>query len=110
MATLDIYAREHLFERAAAIAPVFADAFHSLRNSPHVIDIRNLGLVAGIELEPRPGEPGKRAFEVFLDCFENGVLTRQTGDILAFSPPLIVEENQIHRMVESVAKALQRVS
>jgi beta-alanine--pyruvate transaminase len=110
MATLDIYARENLFERAAAIAPVFADAFHSLRGSPHVIDIRNLGLVAGIELEPRPGEPGKRAFEVFLDCFENGVLTRQTGDILAFSPPLIVEENQIHRMVESVAKALKRVS
>jgi beta-alanine--pyruvate transaminase len=110
MATLDIYARERLFERAASIAPVFADAFHSLRGSPHVIDIRNLGLVAGIELEPRAAEPGKRGFEVFLDCFENGVLTRQTGDILAFSPPLIVEESHIQQMVESIAKALLRVS
>src|SRR5208337_4530187 len=100
----------HFFERAAAIAPVFADAFHSLRGSPHVIDTRNIGLVVGIELEPRPGAPGKRAYDVFLDCFESGVLTRQTGDILAFSPPLIVEESHIHQMVESIAKALQRVS
>ncbi|MGO9172771.1 MAG: aspartate aminotransferase family protein [Rhodomicrobium sp.] len=110
LATLDIYVREGLFERAASLAPAFEDAVHSLRGSPHVIDIRNLGLVAGIELEPRAGEAGKRGYDVFLDCFENGVLVRQTGDILALSPPLIVEEGQIQQIVEAIAKALRRVS
>ncbi len=110
LATLGIYEREGLFERAAALAPFFEEAVHSLRSSPHVIDIRNLGLVAGIELEPRPGAPGKRAYDVFLDCYENGVLTRQTGDILALSPPLIAGESHILEMVEAIAKALQRVS
>jgi beta-alanine--pyruvate transaminase len=110
LATLGIYEREGLFERAASLAPFFEEAVHSLRGSPHVIDIRNLGLVAGIELEPRPGEPGKRTFEVFADCFENGVLTRQTGDILALSPPLIAAENHIGQMIDGIAKALQRVS
>ncbi len=109
MAALDIYEGEGLFERTASLLPLWEEAFHSLRGQPHVIDIRNLGLVAGIELEPRPGEPGKRTYDVFLDCFENGVLVRQTADILALSPPLIVEESQIHQMAESIAKALQRV-
>jgi len=110
LATLGIYEREGLFERVAAIAPYFEEAVHSLRGSPHVIDIRNLGLVAGIELEPRPGEAGKRAYEVFLDCYQSGVLVRWTGDILALSPPLIVEEGQIDQIVDAVAKALSRVS
>jgi beta-alanine--pyruvate transaminase len=109
LATLDIYAREGLLERAASLAPLWQEAVHSLRGSPHVIDIRNMGLVAGIELEPRPGEPGKRTYEVFLDCYENGVLVRQTADILALSPPLIVEENHIQQMIDAIAKALQRV-
>ena len=64
---------------------------HSLKGEPNVIDIRNIGLVAGVELSPRAGEPGKRAFDVFLDCYERGVLVRTTGDIVALSPPLIVE-------------------
>jgi beta-alanine--pyruvate transaminase len=110
LAALDIYARENLFERAASLAPALQEAVHSLNGSPHVADIRNLGLVAGIELEPRPGEPGKRGYDVFLDCYQNGVLVRQTGDILAISPPLIVEESQIHQIVEAVAKALSRVA
>ncbi len=110
LAALDIYAREDLFERAASLAPALQEAVHSLRGSPHVIDIRNLGLVAGIELAPRPGEPGKRGYEVFLDCFENGVLVRQTGDILALSPPLIVEESHMHQMAEGIAKALRRAA
>jgi beta-alanine--pyruvate transaminase len=109
LATLDIYARDGLFERAASLAPAWQEAVHSLRGSPHVIDIRNLGLVAGIELEPRPGEPAKRAYEVFLDCYQNGVLVRQTADILALSPPLIVEESQIRQKVDALAKALQRI-
>jgi beta-alanine--pyruvate transaminase len=110
LAALGIYAREGLFERAASLAPVFEEAVHSLRGSPHVIDVRNLGLVAGLELEPRPGEPGKRGYEVFLDCFQQGVLVRQTGDILALSPPLIVEESQIQEIVEAIGKALQRTA
>jgi beta-alanine--pyruvate transaminase len=109
LATLDIYAREGLLERGASLAPLWEEAVHSLRESQHVIDIRNLGLVGGIELEPRPGEPGKRGYEVFLDCYENGVLVRQTADILALSPPLIVEESHMHQMIGSLAKALRRV-
>ena len=110
LATLELYARESLFERAASLAPAMQEAVHSLRASPHVADIRNLGLVAGIELEPRAGEPGKRGYDVFLDCFQNGVLVRQTGDILAISPPLIVEESQIHQIVEAINLALRRAS
>ncbi len=110
LATLDIYEREGLFERAASLAPAWEEAVHTLRNSPHVIDIRNLGLVAGIELAPRPNEPGKRAYEVLLDCFENGVLVRQAADIIALSPPLIIEEGQIHQIVDGLAAALRRVS
>lgn len=109
LATLDIYEREGLFERAAALAPVFEEAVHSLRGHPHVIDIRNLGLVAGIELQSRSNEPGKRAYEVLTDCFENGVLVRQAGDIIALSPPLIVEEGQIQQIVNALAAALGRV-
>ncbi len=110
LAALDIYQREGLFERAASLLPLWEEAVHSLRGSPHVIDIRNLGLVAGIELEPRPNEAGKRGYEVFVDCFENGVLIRQSGDIIAISPPLIVEESHIHQIVDRLSTALRRVS
>ena len=110
LATLDIYEREGLFERAAALAPAWEEAVHTLRDSPYVIDVRNLGLVAGIELEPRHNEPGKRAYEVFVDCFENGVLVRQAGDIIALSPPLIVEEAQIHQIVDGLSSAFSRAA
>ena len=109
LSTLDIYERDGLFERAASLSPLWEEAVHTLRGSPHVIDIRNLGLVAGIELEPRPNEPGKRAYEVLVDCFENGILVRQAGDIIALSPPLIIEEAQIHQIVDGLAAALRRV-
>ena len=109
LATLDIYEREGLFESAASLSPLHGKRRCTrLRSSPHVIDIRNLGLVAGIELQPRPNEPGKRAYEVLVDCFENGVLVRQAGDIIALSPPLIVEEGQIHQIVDGLAAALRR--
>ncbi len=108
-AVLDTYAVEGLFERAAGLEGAFADAVHSLRGKPHVIDVRNLGLVGGIELESRPGAPGGRAHEVFVRCYGAGVLIRVTGDIIALSPPLIVEEGQIARMVETIADALAAV-
>jgi len=109
IAALDIYKRERLFERAKELSGAFEDAVHELRNSPHVKDIRNLGLVAGIELEPRADAPGARAYEVFLKCFEAGVLVRYTGDILAFSPPLIVDERQIDQIFSTVGDALRQV-
>ena len=108
-ATIDLYEREGLFERAAKMAPVFEAAIHKLRGERHVIDVRNLGLVGGVELQPRDGAPGARAFEVFLRCYEKGVMTRFTGDILAFSPPLIVDEAQIGEIFSTVSQVLKEV-
>jgi beta-alanine--pyruvate transaminase len=108
-ATLDIYQEEGLFRRAAELAPYWEDAIHSLKGRRHVIDLRNLGLVAAIELEPRKGEPGKRAFEAFLACYEKGVGIRTTGDVIAMSPPLIIEKHEIDRLVEVVGETLDQI-
>jgi beta-alanine--pyruvate transaminase len=110
LATLDTYAEEGLLTRAGELEGYFAEAVHSLKGLPNVIDIRNIGLVGGIELAPRPGEPGKRAFEVFLDCWEQSVLIRTTGDTIALSPPLIIEKSQIDQLVSAIATALKRVA
>ncbi|MEM5389075.1 aspartate aminotransferase family protein [Paraburkholderia phymatum] len=108
-ATIDLYEREGLFERAAKMAPVFEAAIHKLKGERHVIDVRNLGLVGGVELQPRDGAPGARAYDVFVRCFQKGVLTRYTGDILAFSPPLIIDEAQIDELFRTVAEVLKEV-
>ena len=110
LATLELYRTEGIFERAASLESYWADAVHSLRGLPHVIDLRNIGIVAGIELEPRPGAAGARAFELFLKCFEAGLMIRSTGDTLALSPPLIVERAEIDRMFETVASTLRQVA
>ena len=73
----------------------------------HVIDIRNIGLVGGIELAPIAGQPGKRAFDVFLECWERGVLIRTTGDTIALSPPLIIEKQHIDEIVGTIADVLK---
>jgi beta-alanine--pyruvate transaminase len=104
-----LYARDRLFERAASKAEKFESAVHALRGAPYVKDVRNLGLVAGVELESREGAPGARAYEVFVKCFEAGVLVRYTGDILAFSPPLIIEDDQIDHLFGTVRKVLESV-
>ena len=109
LATLQLYREEGLFERAASLAPYWEEAVHSLRGAPHVIDIRNLGLVAGIELESRADRPGTRALDAHIDCFNNGALIRVTGDIIALSPPLIVEKEQIDRLIETLGESLSRV-
>ena len=106
IATLDLYQSEALFERAASLAPYWEDAVHSLRGAPGVIDVRNMGLVAGIELESRSGAVGARAAEVFLKCFERGVLVRVTGDTIALSPPLIVERGHIDEIVGTLAETI----
>ena len=97
-----------MLTRASQLQGYFADALHSLKGLPHVIDIRNIGLVGAVELTPMPGEPAKRAFNVFLDCWEQGVLLRVTGDIVALSPPLIVEKAQIDRIVDVLGTAIKR--
>jgi beta-alanine--pyruvate transaminase len=109
IATLDTLEEEGLLTRVGSLEKHFEDALHALKSSPHVKDIRNLGLMAAIELEPRPGAAGQRAYEAFLKAFEAGVLVRWTGDVLAFSPPLIVEKAQIERIFETVAAALKTV-
>ncbi|MCA3265278.1 MAG: aspartate aminotransferase family protein [Azospirillum sp.] len=110
LATLDIYREEGLFERAAGLAPYWEDAVHSLKSRRNVVDVRNLGLVAGIELDPRKGMPTARAYDVLVDCFDAGVLVRTTGDIVALSPPLIVEKPQIDRIVDTLGQAIDRAA
>jgi len=106
LGTLETYADEGLLTRGAQMAPYFEGALHSLKDAPNVVDVRNIGLVGGIELAPRPGEPGKRAFDVFLECWRRGVLIRTTGDTIALSPPLIVENKHIDQIVGTLADVL----
>jgi beta-alanine--pyruvate transaminase len=107
--TLDTYEEEGLLERGAALESYWEQAAHSLKGARHVVDIRNLGLVAAIELEPRAAAPGKRAYEAFVKAFESGVLIRVTGDIIALSPPLIIEKPQVDRLFGCVREVLQAV-
>jgi len=109
IATLDTYKEEGLLTRGAELAPYWADALHSLRDAPNVIDIRNIGLVGAIELKPIDGQPTKRAFSAFVKAFEKGVLIRTTGDIIALSPPLIIEKAQIDEIVDCVRSVLEAV-
>ncbi|HEX5421589.1 MAG TPA: aspartate aminotransferase family protein [Gammaproteobacteria bacterium] len=104
LAALDVYAREQLFERAADLAPFFEETAHALEGTRNVIDIRNIGMAAAVELAPIPGKPGARGFETFLKCLEKGLLVRVTGDIVALSPPLIVEKAEIEKMFSILAE------
>jgi beta-alanine--pyruvate transaminase len=110
LATQEIYRREKLFDRSLALAPKFEKEIHALRGEPYVKDIRNLGLMGAVELDSRDGAPGARAYDVFLKCLEKGVLARFTGDIMAFSPPLIVSEGQIEEIFSTVKKALHETA
>ncbi|MCB8876294.1 aspartate aminotransferase family protein [Acidisoma silvae] len=110
LATMEIYEEEGLLTRAAEIAPEWEAALHSLKGLPNVVDIRNLGLVGAIELAPRAGAPGARAYDVFVDCFNKGLLIRVTGDIIALSPPLIIERAEIATLVSILGDALKRAA
>ena len=107
IATLDLHRAEDLPGRARAIEPYWQEAAHSLRSLPNVIDIRDFGLIAGIELAPRAGKAGARATEVFRRCFDDGVLIRVTGDIIALSPPLIVERPHVDRLFGVLGEAIR---
>ena len=107
IASMDLQRADDLPGRAATMEPYFAQAVHSLRDHPNVIDVRNLGLVAGIELSARPGKPTDRASKVFQRCFDTGVLVRYTGDTIALSPPLIVENHHVDRIIETLGEAIR---
>jgi beta-alanine--pyruvate transaminase len=109
IAVQQVYKEEGLFARSAEMAPYFEQALHSLKSEPHVIDVRNLGLMGGVELSSRAGMPTAKAFEVFLKCYEKGVLIRTTGDIIALTPSLIVEKKQIDQIVETIRSVLKTV-
>jgi beta-alanine--pyruvate transaminase len=109
LAALDTYAEEGLFERSAALAPYWEDALHALKGLPHVIDIRNEGLIGAVELEPIEGQPTARAFQSFLDAFDAGILIRTTSDIIALSPPLIISKEQIDELIGKLGDVLKKL-
>ncbi|CAM4148766.1 aspartate aminotransferase family protein [Shewanella aquimarina] len=109
IATLDIYQQEQLFERTKSLEGYFEKAVHSLKGLPNLIDIRNTGLVAGIQFSPSDKGIGKRGFGIFETCFKNGTLVRATADTIALSPPLIVDETQIDQMVNTLSDAITTV-
>jgi Adenosylmethionine-8-amino-7-oxononanoate aminotransferase len=107
IATQEIYRREGLLTRAAEVAGTWADGVHSLRGLPHVVDLRNLGLIGAIELESIPGKPGARGYQAFVRAFEQGLLIRVTGDIIALSPPLVIEQSHIEQVFGTLAGVLR---
>ena len=107
IATQEIYRREGLLTRAAEVSDVWADGVHSLRGLPHVIDLRNLGLIGAIELEPIAGKPGLRGYQTFVRAFEKGLLVRVTGDIIALSPPLIIEKQHVEQVFGMLGEVLK---
>ena len=110
IATMQVYHDEKLFERAASMSAAFEQAAHQLKGLPHIKDIRNLGMVCGVELESLPGKPTARAYEVFERCFwEKNLLIRTTGDIIALSPPLIINHEQIDTLFSTLAEVIQSI-
>ena len=109
LATMRVYEEEGLFQRVRDLAPVFENAVHSLKDAKHVIDTRNMGLMGAIELQTREGEPTARAIEAFTGCFDAGLLVRTTGDTIALSPPLIIEESQIDQIVTTIRSVLETI-
>lgn len=109
LGSLDTYKEEGLLTRGEELAPYWEDALHSLKGEPHVIDIRNIGLIGAIELAPIAGQPTKRAFSAFVKAFERGALIRTTGDIIALSPPLIITKGQINELIDHVREVLRAI-
>ena len=110
IAAIDIHRKEDLPGRVREIEPYWQEAAHSMKSAPGVIDIRDYGLIAGIELAPRAGKPGARAMDVFRKCFDDGLLVRVTGDIVALSPPLIIEKPHVDRIFETLDTAIRAIA
>jgi beta-alanine--pyruvate transaminase len=110
LATLDLHRDEELYERAARLAPYVERVAHSLADVPTVVSIRNLGVIGAVELAPRAGAPGARGYQVFIDCFEHGVLARVAGDTLVFAPPFIAEHAHVDQMFDTLGAAIRRAA
>ncbi|MDP2254446.1 MAG: aminotransferase class III-fold pyridoxal phosphate-dependent enzyme, partial [Polaromonas sp.] len=109
IATLNLFKEENLFERAGQMGKLLGDAMHGgLKGLPNVIGIRALGLAGAVELSPVAGAPGKRAYDIFMDCFHHGVLVRPAGENIVVCPPYIVEPAHIERIVTVVGDAIRR--
>jgi beta-alanine--pyruvate transaminase len=106
VATLDLYREEGLFDRAAKLIPYWSEAVHRLDGLPGVVDVRDFGFIAGIEFATKNGMPGARGKAVFHRAFDDGLLTRMSGDIIALSPPLIASEAQVDEIVERLGAAI----
>jgi beta-alanine--pyruvate transaminase len=107
LAAMQVYEEEGLFTRAAELWPYWEEQAHALKGLPHVIDIRNIGLIAAIELAPRAGAPGTRALDAHVKAFERGAYIRAAADIIALSPPLIIAKSEIDRLFEIVRDVLK---
>jgi len=107
LAAIEVYESEGLFERARQLEPVLEEAVHSLRGEVNVVDIRNCGLAAAIELVPREGAPSTRAMDVFHWCYDNGVMVRYGGDVIAIGPPLTITGSQIEVIVDTIRQAIR---
>ncbi len=108
LATQQIYQQENLFQKAIDLEPYWQEALFGLRDLPNVIDIRTVGLVAGVQFAAHADGVGKRGYEVFRECFENGLLVRASGDTIALSPALIVEKAEIDQMMELLADGIRK--
>jgi beta-alanine--pyruvate transaminase len=109
LATLEVFEEQKILEHAKSMQAYWEDALHSLRGLPHVIDIRSIGIVAGIELQPIAGRPGARAYAAFKQAFNDGILIRVTGDIIALSPPLVLEKQHIDELFGKLAKVIKNL-
>jgi beta-alanine--pyruvate transaminase len=109
LATLDVYAQEGLFERAAASVPLFQQAVHSLKGLPHIVDIRSIGLMAAVEFDNVAGKPGQRAYACHRACLENGIAIRMAGNSIVLSPPLIIDRAQIEEIASVLAKVIAKL-
>ncbi|MDH4191728.1 MAG: aspartate aminotransferase family protein [Betaproteobacteria bacterium] len=110
LATLDVYEKEGLLTRAGELAPYWQQQAHALRGLPHLIDIRDIGLIAAFELAPRPGAPGARGLEAHRQAFEKGAYIRATGDVIALAPPLIIERPEIDRLFEILRGVIAKLA
>ncbi|MBM3544095.1 MAG: aspartate aminotransferase family protein [Alphaproteobacteria bacterium] len=110
IATLETYEEEGLLTRAAELAAYWEEGLHSLKGLPHIIDLRNIGLIGAVEFDPIPDAPGRRAHERFVEAFNQGLLVRATGDIIALSPPLIIDKRQIDQLFDIFSRVLKTVN
>ena len=107
--SIEATALQQILDRAAELAPYWQEAVHSLRGLPHVIDIRDIGLIGAIEFEPFPDEPGRRAHARFVEAFNRGILVRATGEVIALAPPLIIDKSEIDQLIGTLADVLKTV-